>query len=323
MRCTFLFAAGVFALAARAAAQTATGMPPRSLAYVLQAERLGVTRAESVRRLEACGRDWIVVDPSFDGSSNGTWTAGEIRTIRAGQPGRKVLAYLSIGEAEDYRAYWKREWVAAPHGRPSAQAPPWLGEANPAWKGNYRVRYWHADWQQITLARAAQAMQQGFDGIYLDVVDAFETFEYDPRRKDWIDNRRNPETGRTFREDMVAWVRRIAAQARQKTPGVLIVPQNGAQLLEDADYLAAIDAIGIEDLFTDGDKLQKKEHSDYTIGFLKRAAAAGKPVLLIEYGTKAAAVQRSVQGAKANQFVLLVTDRELKTLGQSGTAPLH
>ena len=69
--------------------------------------------------------------------------------------------------------------------------------------------------------------------------------------------------------------------------------------------------------------MQKKEHSDYTIGFLKRAAAAGKPVLLIEYGTKAAAVQRSVQGAKANQFVLLVTDRELKTLGQSGTAPLH
>ncbi|TAN37800.1 MAG: hypothetical protein EPN23_04615 [Verrucomicrobia bacterium] len=45
-----------------------------------------------------------------------------------------MRAYLSIGEAGDYRGYWEKEW--------SAQPPTWLGAENPDWKGNFKVRYW-------------------------------------------------------------------------------------------------------------------------------------------------------------------------------------
>ena len=292
--------------------------PPRSFAYVLQAEGLGRTRGEVVRRLAECGRDWIILDPFFEGDDDGRWTEADLAAIRSGRAGRKVVAYLSIGEAEDYRPYWKREWDATRDGRPDPKAPAWLGDENPEWKGNYKVRYWDAAWQEIMLGQLEAIVRAGFDGVYLDLVDAFETFEFDPAKKDWIDHRPNPATGKTYRDDMIAWVRRIADEARRRKPGFLVIPQNGVQLLEAAAFLATVDAVGVEDLFTDGNKSQPKSHVDYSLGFLDRATKAAKPVLLIEYGTKPAAVKRSTEGAAGKGFVLLVTDRQLKTLGRSG-----
>ena len=299
-------------------AQAAPPPHPQSLAYVLQAEGLGASRLEAIQRLANCERDWIVLDRFFAGRDNGEYTAVEIALIRAARHDRNVLAYLSIGEAEDYRPYWKREWDADRNGRPDRKAPPWLGNENPDWKGNYRVRYWDKDWQSIVLALVDKTVQAGFDGVYLDIVDAFETFEYDPVRKDWTDHRLNTETGESYREDMIRWVRDIATYARKQKSGFLVIPQNGAQLLEDADYRATIDAIGIEDLFTDGQRPQKREHTRYIVGFLDKLKIAAKPILVIEYSTKSALVSISIQEAAKNGYVWLVTDRELQTLGKSG-----
>ena len=76
---------------------------PASFAYVLQADALAKSKAEAVATLAACGRDWIVLDARF--STDEPWTEKDLSAIRAGKAGRKVIAYLSIGEAEDYRAY--------------------------------------------------------------------------------------------------------------------------------------------------------------------------------------------------------------------------
>ena len=75
---------------------------------------------------------------------------------------RLVLAYMSIGEAESYRWYWPR--------RSSA----WLGAENPQWRGNYGVRFWHSDWQEIIFEYTDKIVAAGFDGVYLDKVDEFE-----------------------------------------------------------------------------------------------------------------------------------------------------
>lgn len=290
--------------------------PPKSLAYVLQAENLGSSRAETVRRLSTSNRDWIVIDRCFTGGDKGAWTAKEIQEIRAGRPGRAVLAYLSIGEAEDYREYWKREWDADHDGHPDKRAPTWLCGENPEWKGNYKVRYWDDAWQRLILASVDAIAQAGFDGVYLDIVDGFEFFEYEPSTKTWIDDRLNPATGQTYRDDMRMWVGRLAAQARRTSPRFLVVPQNGAQLLEKPSYVATLDAIGVESLFTDGNRPQDSAHTQYVLGLIEHAKAARKPVLLIEYGTKEAIVQRSYEGAVKNGFVLLITDLGLKTLGR-------
>jgi len=290
---------------------------PTSFAYVLQADSLAKTKAEAVAKLAACGRDWIVLDASF--STDEPWTTEDLATIRAGKVGRKVIAYLSIGEAEDYRAYWNPAWDANHDGKPDAGAPTWLLGQNPEWKGNYRVKYWQPAWQQIMLPNVDQIIATGFDGVYLDIVDGFETFEQDG--KNFIDDRVNPETGQSYRRDMVDWVKAIAARARKTNPAALVIPQNGTQLFAHADFLAAVDAVGVEDLFTHDDKLQKAADTKYVLECLAPMLAAHKPMLDIEYAKRKERRALARKAAAQHDLVWLVTDRQLKTLGESGTKP--
>ena len=288
---------------------------PKSFAYVLQADHLAKDRTEAVKKLADCDRDLIVLDAAF--SSEGDWTAAELQTIRKGKNGRKVVAYLSIGEAEDYRPYWQKPWDADHDGQPDPGAPSFLNTENPDWKGNYRVRYWQPTWQQIMLPAVAKIAAQGFDGIYLDIVDAFEFYEYDETKKDWLDDRPNPETGRTYREDMVLWVTAIAKQAREKHPGFLVIPQNASQLLQHDHYRDLIDAIGVEDLFVAGKKLRSEKQRRYVVSFLEKLKPLGKPVLVIDYPKSAEVHAGAFEAAAKHGFSLLLTDRELTTLGES------
>ena len=304
-------------LPAGSAGPASTIFQPKSMAYVLQADRLAQEKADAVAKLTTCGRDLIVLDYSHSGGADGKWTSEEIRTIRAGKASRKVVAYLSIGEAEDYRGYWRKEWDRNRDGRPDEGAPDFLSAANPDWEGNYRVKYWKAQWQEIILRYLDEIVAQRFDGVYMDIVDAFETFEQDGKR--WIDHRPNPETKSTYRKDMVRWVLRIATRARATNPDFLVIPQNGSQLLAIPEYLQAVDAVGVEDLFTDGNRKQKAEDTNHRLGFLRKAVAAGKPVLVIEYGTSDKARKASIEGARDNGLILLLTDRQLKTLGMAPT----
>lgn len=284
----------------------------RSMAYVLQPDSFAKSKAAAVARLAACDRDLIVLEHAYGTAQGQQWTPNELAAIRRGKPGRKVVAYISIGEAEDYRPYWHKEWDADKDGRPDAGAPKFLCAVNPEWKGNYKVKYWHKDWQAIIEAYLDEIVAQGFDGMYMDIVDAFEFFEFDPAKKDWIDDRKNPETGNTYRQDMIAWVLKLAGRARTKAgPGFLVIPQNGTQLLADATFLKTIDAVGVEDLFTNGNKKQQRQEVANRLSHLQYAKKAGKPVLLIEYGTNAKARAISQQGATQHGLVLLLTDRQL------------
>ncbi|MFP6901214.1 MAG: MJ1477/TM1410 family putative glycoside hydrolase [Opitutales bacterium] len=289
---------------------------PRSMAYLLQADKLDKRRPQAIEKLANCGRDLIVIDYSYDGDVRRKWTPKEIERIRGGLKGRKVVAYLSIGEAEDYRGYWQAAWDRDRDGKPDPGAPAFLESVNPDWEGNYKVRFWRRDWQDLILKYLDQIIEQGFDGVYLDLVAAFEHFEEDNGH--WIDHRKNPETKKSYREDMIAWVTRIAKHARDKKgQGFLIIPQNGSQLLENGLYLNLVDAIGVEDLLTNGNRLQKRDETNDRLPFIKRMLEAGKPVLLVEYGRKEAVRDKARQQAKEQGFLLLLTDRNLKSLGTS------
>ena len=299
----------IFGFASLFLAVASSSLPAQSslasFAYVLQADSLAKSKTEAVAKLAACGRDWIVLDATF--SNEEPWQTADLAVIRAGKAGRKVIAYLSIGEAEDYRTYWRRSWKTNP--------PAFLLAENPDWKGNYRVKYWQADWQRIILAAVDKIMAAGFDGVYLDIVDGFETFEQDG--KNFVDDRLNPETKQSFRRDMVDWVKAVAARARQTNPTALVIPQNGTQLFAHADFLKAVDAVGVEDLFTNGDKLQKAADTKYILECLAPLIAARKPVLDIEYPRRKEGQAQVREQAAKHGFVWLVTDRQLKTLGES------
>ncbi len=282
---------------------------PVSLAYVLQPEQLADSRDAVVRKLSDSDRDWIVLDVSFAGNEQSRWSSAELQAIRKGKPGREVIAYLSIGEAEDYRSYWKADWKQNP--------PDFLLKENPDWPGNYAVRYWMASWQRIILNEVDKIMAQGFDGLYLDKVDLFEDFEYDPEKDDWLDHRLNPATQQSYRKDMIAWVKLVAARARQKKRSALIIPQNGSPLLEEPSYTEAISGIGVEDLFTDGERKQDREETEYIIGFLKKLKKERKPVLCIEYPENEKLKRYAREQAGRLGCRLLITDRELTTLGEN------
>ena len=54
-------------------------------------------------------------------------------------------------------------------------------EENPEWSGNYKVRYWYKEWQNIIYGNDSsytkRILDSEFDGVYLDIIDAFEYFE--------------------------------------------------------------------------------------------------------------------------------------------------
>jgi len=117
--------------------------------------------------------DLLITDLFFwDGTS---FTAQEIQALKHKANGgtRLLIAYLSIGEAEDYRYYWQSQW--------NNEKPIWLEQENPDWPGNYIVKYWEDDWQKIIYGNNQSYLKKiinaGFDGAYLDIVDAFEYFE--------------------------------------------------------------------------------------------------------------------------------------------------
>lgn len=127
-----------------------------------------------VAALKNTAYDFFIIDLFHGAAALDAADIAQLQT-KPGGGSRLVICYMSIGEAEDYRYYWKSEWNTDP--------PQWLAEENPDWPGNYKVRYWDPDWQAIIFgspdAYLDRIIAAGFDGVYLDIVNAFEYFEGD------------------------------------------------------------------------------------------------------------------------------------------------
>ncbi len=130
------------------------------------------SKQDFIQQVAAKNYDVIIMDAFFNDE---LFSSSEINQLKHKANGgiRLVIAYMSIGEAEDYRWYWQKNWKRG--------NPDFIEKQNPQWKGNYKVRYWMTDWKNIIYGTADSYTQKllnsGFDGAYLDIVDAFEYFE--------------------------------------------------------------------------------------------------------------------------------------------------
>ena len=121
----------------------------------------------------ATNYDVVIMDLFFN--EDLAFTAAEVERMQRKANGGKrlMICYMSIGEAEDYRFYWQSSWLQ--------QAPDWLDAENPDWTGNYKVRYWLPDWQDLICGPGDsylnRILEAHFDGVYLDIIDAFEYYE--------------------------------------------------------------------------------------------------------------------------------------------------
>ena len=132
-----------------------------------------VTRADLIQAVTSTNYDLLIIDLFFN--DNSEFSSEEIGRLNSKANGgtRLVVAYMSIGEAEDYRYYWQDEWKKNP--------PSWLRGENPDWEGNYKVWYWEEEWQAIISGShesyLGKILDAGFDGVYLDIIDAYEYYE--------------------------------------------------------------------------------------------------------------------------------------------------
>lgn len=283
----------------------------RSWGYQLQGTG---GRPINLKRVGNSSVDLLVIDYASNGRELNAAEVSQLkRRRRSGD--RLVLAYLSIGEAEEYRFYWEKEWSTKP--------PPFLTEVNPEWPGNFKVRYWSPVWQKVLFGVRDGAgksyldriLDAGFDGVYLDIVDAYEYFMDQVQPEE-----RRPSAAR----EMASLVVSLADYARKVrgASNFIVVPQNGSGILEhltqaetDA-YLSAISGIAVEDVFFHG---PRKEDNPFhpqkdTLRHLEAFQAAGKVVLAVDYLKSPAKAEKFVRLARARGFVPYVGHRALDQL---------
>ena len=144
----------------------------RNFSYLIDPESFA-NKDSFLNTIKETNYDIIIIDLFYNETS---LTHNEIVSLKLKENGgtRLVIAYMSIGEAEEYRYYWQTEWETNP--------PAWLVGENPHWPGNYKVHYWNEDWQDIIFGNSdsycKRILDAGFDGVYLDIIDAFEYFEH-------------------------------------------------------------------------------------------------------------------------------------------------
>lgn len=139
--------------------------------YLINSEKYE-TKADFISALSNTNYDVLIIDLFHN---EFPFSGSEIELLKSKQNGthRIVICYMSIGEAEDYRFYWDGSW--------EDNSPKWLAQENPNWEGNFKVKYWDKEWQEIILGSSESYLDKiidaGFDGVYLDIIDAFEYFE--------------------------------------------------------------------------------------------------------------------------------------------------
>ncbi|UCE36720.1 MAG: endo alpha-1,4 polygalactosaminidase [Thermoplasmata archaeon] len=239
--------------------------------------------------LERSRYGMLVIEPTrtdfSDESSRSYKTKDLVTRLKASagnnEVNRKlVIAYIDIGQAEDWRWYW--EWSVDSDWDPSETSkqsdwPSWIITHDPDWIGCFPVLYWHEDWKNIVIngdfvwnddvvevpsgdeyggegynSILDEVIIDGFDGIYLDWVEAFsdesvvtaaEAAGIDP-----------VETMFDFIEEMRDYGRtRFQEMGRDPNEWVLI-QQNAPDLAESNDprKFTVIDGIAQEGVWWEG-----------------------------------------------------------------------
>ena len=276
-------------------------------AYQIQ----GLEEDGAVDKIAESKYDLVVIEPtrtvsdenrSFD-TRKMVW---KIRNSKAsdGIHRKIVIAYVNIGEAEDWRWYWK--WPkqdSKKKGIPS-DWPKYIVKLDPdGWSGNYPVKFWSEEWKDLVIygknhksagsdfsSMLDEVLKDGFDGIYLDWIEAYEEKDVAAAA---ISEGRNPA------KEMVAFIREMKEYGRKANPDFIVIQQNAASLAEEQpDILNVIDAIGQEDTWYGGepdvkwgdprgyDRKKKTNETREAVRLLEAYKKAGKPVFTIDYTVK-------------------------------------
>lgn len=124
--------------------------------------------------IAATNFDIVLIDLFFEGEE---LSATDIQSLKTKANGgtRLVIAYMNIGAAETYRYYWQEKWKK---GRPN-----WIKKEYDGYPDEYWVKFWKNDWREIIYGNdesyTKKLLNAGFDGAYLDNVEAYYFLYFD------------------------------------------------------------------------------------------------------------------------------------------------
>ena len=231
-----------------------------------------------------------------------------------------VVCYIDIGQAEDYRNYWKQGWIVG--------NPDWIVSTDPdGWAGNFPVKYWKPEWKELIFGTDSSMIDKiiddGYDGIYLDWVEAFE---FEP-----VMNAASSE-GLNTRNEMIKFIEEIAQYCRTKKSGFLVIPQNATYIIYNDNweldslsqkYFSIIDAVAQENIWFDGDADPQGQLGDIpedevlTQEYLTNLSYfqnAGKPIFTVDYAQITSNVDSCYRAAERHGFIEYVSLRQLDKL---------
>jgi len=287
-----------------------------------------------VADLAAQPHDMLVIDPSRDGTDAKQFSEAEVAEIKGD---RSVLAaYISIGEASDFRDYWDKDWTTTGKatGKLTDEAPDWLGPVNPDWPESRKVRYWDDDWQDVIFndqgtGELDNIVGKGFDAAYLDIVDAY--YFWGAEIRNGQREAGDPKNEKQAAQRMVDFAVEMAEHARETNPDFFLIPQNGAWIVDALKtgktdnarieaYYDVIGGIGIEDLyFRKGGKDENNgfKPDEATIRILQRDFLDhGIPVYVTDYITGDRRIAKFEKAALEDGFIpYAAPDRDLDVMG--------
>ena len=211
-----------------------------------------------------------------------------------GRRGRDVLGYLSLGEVESNRAYFKR-----------VKADGMLLGQNPNWPSSYYVDFRDPRWRQRVIGQLVPAiLDTGFSGVFLDTLDDAAELE-----------RNHPEAYRGMSEAAADLVRGV----RRAFPNIRIMVNRGYGLLPG--IAPFIDILAGESVYTTYDADHKRyirvPEAEYEqqVRWLKQARSINPKLRIcsLDYWDPEGRneIRRIYQVERANGFAPYVATREL------------
>lgn len=205
----------------------------------------------------------------------------------------RLIAYVSLGEAEEYRSYWSKIKGAS-----------WIIGPNENWKGNYYVDVRDPAWRSVILREVIPPIvAKGFKGIFLDTLDTAEYLES-----------KDPQKYSGSKTAMVSLVSEIHAAY----PEILLISNNGFAILDAIGPLLSgmlvEDISMMPDFEKGGYKKVPAEDREYKTKILKPLSKKYRlPVFSIDYAPREdkAARQWCVQEAHKLGFKPYLAEKNL------------
>ncbi|MBF0499171.1 MAG: endo alpha-1,4 polygalactosaminidase [Candidatus Riflebacteria bacterium] len=213
------------------------------------------------------------------------YTASDVAELKRGN--RQVLAYLSVGEAESYRPYFKKNIISD-----------LLIKENPEWKDNFPVKFWDPAWEIIVSEYAETIAAKGFNGFVLDVVDAWEV----------------QQNKGIAKAQMTELILSIVRHLRKDNPDLVFIVLNSHALFDDSRFSDEIDGIIQESLYYSWKEAPPVSWQKEKITALKKLRETGKFVGLLEYTRRVVQIAKTKRIARNLGFVPYFTEKKLQKL---------